>query len=261
MDTAKYLNMIQNNPYVIERIENPTEEMKLLAVQTNGLALQYIPHPSEAAVANTPRAIQFLENPSETLLLQAVQHGWNNLAYIKHPSEALIQAALQQSGWAIKYIDHPSEALQLQAVQKNYDAVQYIKEPSLAVQKAAVKANYEALRYIPNPDYEAVCLAVKQTEKAVRLVATVTKEQFMHFIQLNILVLKYVPKGIAIPKDELVDILKNVLSQDDVDEAYVRNVINCPMDALSPLEKVRLVDAYGSKKAKRITVDEKLTIQ
>jgi len=48
MDTAKYLNMIQNNPYVIERIENPTEEMKLLAVQTNGLALQYIPHPSQA---------------------------------------------------------------------------------------------------------------------------------------------------------------------------------------------------------------------
>ena len=122
MDTAKYLNMIQNNPYVIERIENPTEEMKLLAVQTNGLALQYIPHPSqavqEAAVANTPRAIQFLENPPETLLLQAVQHGWNNLAYIKHPSEVLIQAALQQSGWAIKYIGQPTETLQLQAVQK-----------------------------------------------------------------------------------------------------------------------------------------------
>lgn len=46
MTNEKYMNMIRNNPYVIDRIENPTEEMQLLAVQMNGLALQYIKHPS-----------------------------------------------------------------------------------------------------------------------------------------------------------------------------------------------------------------------
>ena len=45
MTNEKYMNMIRNNPYVIDRIENPTEEMQLLAVQMNGLALQYIKHP------------------------------------------------------------------------------------------------------------------------------------------------------------------------------------------------------------------------
>lgn len=38
------------------------------------------------------------------MLLQAVQSGWNNLSYIKNPSPELIDAALEQSGWAIKYV-------------------------------------------------------------------------------------------------------------------------------------------------------------
>ena len=33
MTNEKYMNMIRNNPYVIDRIENPSEEMQLLAVQ------------------------------------------------------------------------------------------------------------------------------------------------------------------------------------------------------------------------------------
>ena len=48
MTTEQYMNMIRNNPYVIGRIENPTEEMQLLAVQLNGQALQYITNPSPA---------------------------------------------------------------------------------------------------------------------------------------------------------------------------------------------------------------------
>lgn len=71
MTTEQYMNMIRNNPYVIGRIENPTEEMQLLAVQLNGQALQYITNPSpavqEAAIANTARAIQFIETRQKTL--------------------------------------------------------------------------------------------------------------------------------------------------------------------------------------------------
>ena len=144
--------MIRNNPYVIGRIENPTEEMQLLAVQLNGQALQYITNPSpavqEAAIANTARAIQFIDNPSEDIKLQAVRAGWNNLSYLENPSQELIDAALDQSGWAIKYIKDAGHDLQLRAVNKNYDAVKYIKDPAEDVQLAAVRGNYEALRYI-----------------------------------------------------------------------------------------------------------------
>ncbi|WP_302485792.1 hypothetical protein [uncultured Megasphaera sp.] len=55
MTNEKYMNMIRNNPYVIDRIENPSEEMQLLAVQMNGLALQYIKKPSRKPPSPTRR--------------------------------------------------------------------------------------------------------------------------------------------------------------------------------------------------------------
>ena len=32
MTNEKYMNMIRNNPYVIDRIENPTEEMQVCSL-------------------------------------------------------------------------------------------------------------------------------------------------------------------------------------------------------------------------------------
>ena len=215
----------------------------------------------EAAIANTARAIQFIDNPPEDLLLHAVQSGWNNLAYVENPSPALIQAALSQSGWAIRYIPNPSEELQLQAVRKNYDAVKYIKNPSAAVQEAAVAENYEALRYIDAPAPSAVFAAVQKAEQAVLLLSHPTKEQMLSFFALNPMVMKYVPKDCIISRDELKEVLRRVLSQDDVSEPYVRAFINCSALDMSPVDKVLFVDQWGSAKAKKITVDEKLTIK
>lgn len=255
--------MIRNNPYVIERLENPTEEMQLVAVETNGLALQYIKNPSaavqKAALQNTPRAIQYIENPSEDMLLQVVNAGWNNLDYIKNPSPELIEAALAQSGWAIRYIKNPDEKTQLKAVEKNYDAIKYIRDPAPSVQLAAVRGNYEALRYIKNPSTEAKDLAVRENEQAIRLIPGMKKEEFLRYLSRNVLVSKYMPQGISLTPDDWRDTFKAVLAQDDVDETYVRDFITCTAVGLSPADRVLLVDQYGSKKAKRITVDEKLT--
>ena len=265
MTTEQYMNMIRNNPYVIGRIENPTEEMQLLAVQLNGQALQYITNTSpavqEAAIANTARAIQFIENPSEDIKLQAVRAGWNNLSYLDNPSQELIDAALDQSGWAIKYIKDADHDLQLRAVNKNYDAVKYIKDPAPDVQLAAVRGNYEALRYIENPTDEAKDLAIREDAQALRLIRNLGKEDFLHYLGLNVLVSKYIPKDISLSPDDWRDTLKDILAQEDVSEEYVRNFITCSAVDLSPVDKILLVDDYGSQKARRITVDEKLTLK
>jgi hypothetical protein len=39
MEEAKILKMIDNNPNIISTINNPTNEMKLLAVKKNGLGI------------------------------------------------------------------------------------------------------------------------------------------------------------------------------------------------------------------------------
>ena len=57
------------DPYVIEAITNPTEELCLAAVQKNGEVIRFIKDPSEAvciaAVTKFDYAITFLSNPSE----------------------------------------------------------------------------------------------------------------------------------------------------------------------------------------------------
>ena len=166
------------------------------------------------------------------MLLQAVRAGWNNLSYIENPSPELIDAALDQSGWAIKYVKDPDEALQLRAVEKNYDAIKYIKHPTPTVQLAAIRGNYEALRYIEKPTEEAKELAISENEQAIRLIPNISKEEFLHYLSRNVLVSKYMPKGISLTPDDWRNTFKAVLSRDDVPEDYVRNFITSTIAAV-----------------------------
>ena len=117
------------------------------------------------------------------------------------------------------------------------------------------------LRYIDAPAPSAVFAAVQKAEQAVLLLSHPTKEQMLSFFALNPMVMKYVPKDCVISRDELKEVLRRVLSQDDVPEPYVRAFINCSALDMSPVDKVLFVDQWGSAKAKKITVDEKLTIK
>lgn len=65
-----------------------------------------------------------------------------------------------------------------------------------------------------------------------------------------------------ISQDEIKEILIEVLSKDDVEEKYVRDFLNCGLigkesDVIA-IDKIMFIYKYGSKKAKRIAVDEKL---
>ncbi len=47
MDYNRAIEMVKRNPIIIKTIKNPTEEMKLLAVEKDGMSLQYIKNPTE----------------------------------------------------------------------------------------------------------------------------------------------------------------------------------------------------------------------
>ena len=65
-----------------------------------------------------------------------------------------------------------------------------------------------------------------------------------------------------ISKDELEHVLKETLAKEDVDEKYVRDFLNCSYikqnSDLMSMNKIMFIYKYGSKKAKKIAVDEKL---
>lgn len=266
MEKSKLVEIIRSNPNALAYIQNPPEEIKLLAVQKNGLALRHIEKPSremqEVALANNSSAIQYIDQPTEKMMTKAIKDSWVNLEYIKNPSANLIKLALQQAGWAIKYVKNPSEELQLLAVQKNYDSIKFIKTPSPTAQEEAVRISYDALRYIDSPTSQAERLAVKSHESAVTFVKDLSKPKILEFLKVNISVIKYVLKDIT--KAELEQVLKEILAQEDVDEKYVRDFLNCSTiyknSKQMPLDKLALIYQYGSKKAKKVAVDEKLKL-
>ncbi len=65
-----------------------------------------------------------------------------------------------------------------------------------------------------------------------------------------------------ISKDELEQTLKESLSNEDVEEKYVRDYLNCSNidknSDIMPIDKIMFIYKYGSKKAKKIAVDQKL---
>jgi hypothetical protein len=196
------------------------------------------------------------------MMIKAVNDSWVNLEYIKHPTDDLIKLAINQAGWAIKYVKNPHEEVQLLAVRKNYDAIKFIKEPCPRVQEEAVKISYDALRYIGSPTPQAELLAIRNNENAITFIHDLTKAKILAFLRANILVIKYVLKDIS--RDELEQVLKETLAREDVEEQYVRDFLNCSSiqknSPTLPIDKIMFIDQYGSKKARKIAVDEKLKL-
>ena len=143
---------------------------------------------------------------------------------------------------------------------KDYDSIKYIKNPYESAQIEAVKANYGALKYINTPTYEAQSIAIKQNEAAITFITDLNKDKMLAFLKINILVIKYISREIS--EYELEKILKQVLSNEDVEEKYVRDFLNCNIiDRNSEnfkIDKIMFIYKYGSKTAKKIAVDEKL---
>ena len=127
-------------------------------------------------------------------------------------------------------------------------------------QKEAVKISYDALRYIKSPSREIEIEAIKNNEAAISFIHNLDKEKILDLLKVNILVIKYVSNKIS--KDELEEVLKEVLQNEDIEEKYVRDFLSCSMiDRNSnnfEIDKILFIYKYGSKKAKKIAVDEKL---
>jgi len=142
------LMAVKNNPIAIEYIKNPSEEIKLAAVKRNGYewVIKYINNPSEAvqlvAVVGSASIIKLIENPSEAVQIASVEkYGWS-VRYIDNPTEKVQLVAVKEDWRAIKFIENPSDEVQLVAVNQNLKAIEGIKNPSEAVQNIMKKIGY-----------------------------------------------------------------------------------------------------------------------
>ncbi len=159
--------------YNLDYIKNPTEAVKIHAVQRSGTAFYQIENPSEAvkmaAVKRNGEILEAIENPSEAIQLAAVTENGRSIQYLYDkgitPSNEVQIAAIKQYGDALRYIKNPSDELQIIAVEKDGRMLERLPNASEAVQLAAIKNKPYTMMYINNPS-EAIQLA------ALRLATT-----------------------------------------------------------------------------------------
>src|SRR3712207_7225332 len=81
MTDKQIIEYIKKDPYYIKLIQNPTEEMKILAVSRNGLLIRYLKKPSTeviwTALKSNIWAIEYVENPTERMCMYCVEDSWN----------------------------------------------------------------------------------------------------------------------------------------------------------------------------------------
>ena len=128
------MQVIIDNPFAIEHVDNPPPKVQLMAVKRRGHLIQFIKNPPPevqmAAIKNSVYSIQHIKNPTLEVQLAAVKHNGRILQFIKNPTPEVQLAAVKHNGMAIEYIQNPSPEVQMAAVRSTGYAIEYIQNPS-----------------------------------------------------------------------------------------------------------------------------------
>lgn len=259
MDRNSILKKLKSNPSYIQDLNEVDEELNLFMVNNNGNNVKYIKNPSKEvqkeAIKNVPLSVQYIEKIDEEIGIISVKSLWNSLGLIKNPTEEIIKEAIKTKGWAIQFVKDPSEELQVLAVEKDYDAIKYIKNPSENVQLKAINNYYTAIRFIENPTLKAKIEAIRLNGEAINYISNYDLDEIKIFISENINVVKYIYESIDI--DIVVEVLINKVKDDNIEKKYMKNFLDLE---ILEMNKINFVREYGSKKAKKLLVDYKLSI-
>ena len=105
-----WIKMIHQNGCVIEYIKHQTLGLCKLAVQLEGLALQFIkpefktPEICELAVRECGYALRYVENQTDTICKLAVQQNGGALQYVIKQTDEICRLAIQQNDYATQFV-------------------------------------------------------------------------------------------------------------------------------------------------------------
>ena len=145
--------------------------------------------------------------------------------------------------------------MQLLAVSKDYDAIKYIENPSEKVQLAAIENYYAAIRFIKNPSLKAKIKAVILNGEAINYISNYDLDDIKIFIHENINVVKYIYESIDV--DLVVEIVKEKIKDENIEKKYIEDFLELE---ILEMDKINFVREYGSKNAKKLLVDYKLSM-
>lgn len=259
MDREEILLKLKNNPKYIQELVDVDEELEMFIVKNSGNNIRYINNPSKEvqrqAIKNTPLSVKHIRNLDKEIGIMCVKSLWNSLELINNPDEDIIEEAIKTKGWAIQFVKEPSEKLQLLAVSKDYDSIKYIENPSENVQLKSIENYYVAIRFIKNPSLKAKVKAVISNGEAINYMSNYDLDDIKVFIHENINVVKYIYESIDV--DIVIDILKEKIKDENIEKKYIEDFLELE---ILEMDKINFVREYGSKNAKKLLVDYKLSM-
>jgi hypothetical protein len=114
-DTSLVMNILKYTGKFIEVIPNPTDEMKLAAVKSDGMNIGLIIEPSPdliiEALKSNGLAIQLVYNPTKEMKMIAVKQNWEALGYVKNRTAEMCVEAIKGNKDAIKLINNPTDEM------------------------------------------------------------------------------------------------------------------------------------------------------
>ena len=204
--------MIDDNPYIISYINNPTEyaqrnglsgfvdydilkngtldEVKKQALQNNPSAIEYIYNPSEEmqlyAINQRPQLIGSIKNPTPKVQMFFVTHHPHLFRMIFRPS---IEAQRYMLDNHADYIgtDTPNLDITIQRrlVTKNPHFIMKIDNPSEEIQMLAINANPHVINHIDDPSYEVQKRALALNPLTILYFFCPTEQQQMIAVKSN----------------------------------------------------------------------------
>ena len=163
---------LNQNPYKIKELANPSEELQLIAIRKNPEVIQYIKHPTTKVqlevirtsqdrkliekvemdmVKANPEIIAILPNPSEAIQLEAVKTDPSVISKIKDLSETIQLTAIQKSIYSIQNIPNPTPKVLFQAIKLSSNDPFFINILPESLQITAVQAKPNIFSLITDP--------------------------------------------------------------------------------------------------------------
>ena len=150
---------LTNYPLYIGNIDNPDEELQLIAVNNDHpfSSLSYVP------------PITKIQNPTNSVVLLVAGLFGSDLSYVRNPSFDAVMLAVRHQGWSIAYMPKPWSCELRMAAAQNY-GIHAILNPTPDEQMAAIYNNPYEIKHIANPTDEVQISAVIADPKCITFI-------------------------------------------------------------------------------------------
>ena len=99
-----------------------TDKLKIKQLKLNGFCIVHIDNPTEdmclIAVGQNEHSLQFIKKPSDNVCLKAIKKNGYAIKYIEKPTDKMKLQVVTDCGYCIRYIDNPTDEMKIIANNK-----------------------------------------------------------------------------------------------------------------------------------------------